>query len=341
MLTYQLHTRILVVPSGKELSFPNRCMLNLKLAPATAFGTENDYGRTLVKAHAASVLMNANNGKWQAKSNPGLEPLDVIFERGDSKFVLKGDKLTYEFSCESLSHLDGTLTLFKFIYPTLLNLEFSDPPIVLHIGGNVGGIEFRWEHMPQEWRIRMRTVEQEILERHIVNSLDYFPLFHGANNRRLAAAISYFHIACRLNVCGDSPWEFMAETILNYCKAVEILFVSSENSKDDIRKGLTILGYTDDEIEGDFIPLLILRSYVDVAHPKVAIYKHKDLRVLYSYLSQAEDVIRELLSRVIKNVNADTYSIRVEDDINLDSKDRKGMDRLVEKMESRLRVPLD
>lgn len=340
MLTYQLHTRHLVVPSGNELSFPNRVKVKLKLSPGIAFGTENKNGRTLIKARAASVLMNVNNGKWVAQSNPPLEPFDVVIENIDSVLQLKGDLLTYEFYCSSLSALDAMLTAFKFIYPTILNLEFSEPPIILHASGDVGGVDFRWEHKAQEWIISMRTIVPEKLEKHVGDSFDNLRLFNDTNNRRLAAALSYFHLAVRLNVCGDSPWEFMAETILNYCKAIEILLVSSKNTKDDVRKELKSLEYSQEEIEGDFIPLMILRSCVDVAHPKIAIFKPRDLRVLYVYLSRSENVIRELLCRILKKVKNNEYAIRQEDELTLDAEDGKGMDKLVAEMELRLKVPI-
>lgn len=320
--------------------FPNRVSIKLKLSPGIAFGTEDGGGRTIIKARAATVTMNANNGKWVVRSKPPLEPFDVEAEIGDAVLRLKGDSLVYEFNCLSLSVLEAMLTAFKYIYPTILNLEFSEPPVVVSVSGDVGGVDFRWEHKKQEWLILMRTVIPENLEEHIVNSFRGMALFNGANNRRLAAALSYFHIAVRLNVSGDSPWEFMAETILNYCKAIEIVFVSSDNTKEDVRKGLESLGYTKEEIEGDFIPLMILRSYVDVAHPKVAIFEPRDLRVLYAYLSQSEDIVRELLQRVIIRVSSGEYSIPQEEKLGLTSKDRKGMNRLVATMESRLKVAL-
>jgi hypothetical protein len=224
----------------------------------------------------------------------------------------------------------------KWVLPSLINLEFSDPPTMLHVRGSVGKAKFRWEYRPEEWQIHMRTVVPDNLEKHIAESFEALPLFNGLNNRRLAAALYYFHVGVRLNVCGDSPWEFMAESILNFSKSLEILFSTSENSKDNIRRELTKLGFTEDEIEGDFIPLLILRSWVDVAHPKVAILKTKDLQVLYKYLAQSEEKIRRLLKIVLKQVAEGTYGIPQEKDLCLSKDERKGMDKLIGTMESRI-----
>jgi hypothetical protein len=336
MLTYHLQTRALVIPSGKELIFPNKVHVKVTMSPRVAFGTEDVPSRTLVRAHAASILLNANTGRWVGQSKPPLEPLEVIVKFKDSELQLKGNILTYDFDCDSPSTLESMITALKFIYPTILNLEFSDPPVVESISGKVGDTDFRWEHIRSEWMVNMRTIEQDVLEKYIADSFEKLQLFNGIENRRLAAALSYFHIAVRLNVCGDSPWEFMAETILNYCKAIEILLVTSENSKDDIRRELESLGYSDEEIEGDFIPLTILRSFVNVAHPRVALFKRHDLRVLYKYLARSEFIIREFLLRVLKKISNSEYSIPQDENLELKPDDRKGMDKLVKKMESRI-----
>lgn len=339
MLTYQLHTRVFKIEDGGAFTFPNTVVLELKLEPGTAFGTDDAPSRTLVRARAATIKINANTGRWFARSNPPLEPLEVVIESPSSKLTLRGDKLRYEFQCTDVSELEGTLAALKWVLPTLLNLEFADPPTVRYVRGRVGETKFRWEHKPEEWRIEMRTVIPEKLEEHVADSFEKLPLFNSFQNRRLAAALHYFHIAVRLNVCGDSPWEFMAESILNFCKSLEILFVTSENSMDDIRRELDKLGYNQVEIEGDVVPLLILRSWVDVAHPKVALFKSHDLKVLYRYIAQAEYHVRELLCRVLTKVADGTYVIPQREDLSLDSDERKRLDRLITTMASRLKLP--
>lgn len=338
MLTYQLHTRILKIENKENLTFPNEVELEVKLSPSTAFGTDSSPSRTLVRSRAAGIHINANTGRWLVQSNPPLEPLEVIIETPTSKFRLKGDILKYSFICSDLEELKGTLVAFKWELPTLLNVDFSDPPVVDYIKGQVGKATFHWEHKPEEWQIHMRVVSQNMLEEHIAESFERLSLLNGINNRRLSAALHYFHVGVRLNVCGDSPWEFMAESILNYSKCLEILFCTSENSKDDIRREMGKLGFPNDEIEGDYIPLLILRSWVDIAHPKVAVYKRSDLIILYKYIAQAEDKIRKLLSHILKRVMAGEYEIHQESSLFLDKEDQKGMDRLISSMAARIKV---
>jgi len=81
-----------------------------------------------------------------------------------------------------------------------------------------------------------------------------------------------------------------------------------------------------------------LRSWVDVAHPRVAIFKLHDLQILYRYLADAEEIIRNLLKTVIKKAAEGSYKIQQEDDLTLGKEDRKGMDRLIATMKSRIKT---
>ena len=337
MLTYQLHTRVFQIEDRDgKFDFPNLAVLEVKFSPGSAFGTEDRLSRTLVRAREATVMINANTGRWLAQSRPPLDHLEVVLESPASTFSLDGDELRYEFQCSSIDDLEGTIAAIKWIFPPLLNLEFSDPPIIEYVRGIVGETRFRWEHRPEEWRINMRTVTPQKLEEHVASAWENIPLFNGVANRRLAAALAYFHVAVRLCVSGDSPWEFMAESILNYAKCLEILFVTSENSRDDIRRELDALSYTEEEIEGDFVPILILRSYIDVAHPRVAIFKSRDLKVLYRYMAECEDHFRTLLNRVLSAVSDGGYHLAQEADLSLSAKEQRGVDNLVTQMEGRL-----
>jgi hypothetical protein len=338
MLTYQLHTRVFQIENGGALHFPNRAVLQVKLGPGTAFGTEDRLSRTLVRAREATVRLNANTGRWLAQSRPPLERLEVLIESPTSRFSLDGDSLLYEFDCASMEELDGTINGIKWVLPALLNLQFSEPRMIEHVRGRVGDTRFRWEHKPDEWRIHMRPVTAESLEQHVAESWEKLPLFNGTANRRLAAALSYFHVAVRLSVSGDSPWEFMAESILNYAKCLEILFARSEDSRDDIRQELRTLSFTDEEIEGDFVPVLVLRNWVDVAHPKVAIFKARDMKVLYRYMADCEERFRALLIRVLAGFSEGQYHLPQDADLSLKPEDQRDVDRLVEQMKSRLGV---
>ena len=154
----------------------------------------------------------------------------------------------------------------------------------------------------------------------------------GTSNRRVAAALQYFHSASRLIVSGQSDWESMAEAVLNMCKSMQVLF---GNRKDDIRRGLRELGYEQEEIEGDFIPIVELRNHFDVGHPRLALFQRRGLDVLYQYLLQSEDNIRALLTRVVTGVCEGTFELP-EDDLTPTRETERRFRKLVTRMGSRL-----
>jgi hypothetical protein len=217
--------------------------------------------------------------------------------------------LRFEFNCADVAELEGTVLGFKWVFPTLLNLEHADPPVVLSVRGQVGPSIFRWQISPREWQVEMWPITCERLESNVIDSFNRLGLFIGSNNRRLAAALAYFHVGSRLSVVGESPWEFMAETILNFAKALEILFGTSERTKEDVR--------------------------VDIAHPQTSIYKSSDLQVLYRYVHQAEETLRRLLDRVAERIANGSYTIP-QTELSMNAEDRRHMNRLVESMRTRI-----
>ncbi|GAI74481.1 unnamed protein product, partial [marine sediment metagenome] len=154
-------------------------------------------------------------------------------------------------------------------------------------------------------------------------------------NQRLIAALGYFHTACRLIAAGNSPWEFMAEAILNLSKVLEILFVKSDKSMDDVREGLKDLGYSIDDIERDFIPIMVLRSYFDVAHPSISLFDPKELQVMYKYLADVEHRFRDLLKGIIDGVCGGTYTVLEDPDLTPDQDKRDKMVELISKLKEK------
>ena len=54
-----------------------------------------------------------------------------------------------------------------------------------------------------------------------------------------------------------------------------------------MRKGLSELGYSNDEIELNFIPVMILRNHFDVGHVTISMFKQKELNALHDYIGRS------------------------------------------------------
>ena len=331
MLTYQLQDRVLRIESEGSLEFPNSVIIEMKLGPPQAFGTSDEPSRLAILGSTARMFWNANTGRTQIQSKPPLKPLNVEIRTPEQRLTLSGDLLTYEATCQDLSELHGILQAFLYVFPSLLNVRFADPPYVQYVQGHVGGGRFRWEHREARGQFAPKT--QDEIERHVADSFERLDLMAGVTNRRLAAGLHYFHMASRLSVAGISQWEFMAESILNLSKTLEILFGTS---RDAVREQLLSLGYSHEEIEGDFIPVMILRNHFDIGHPRLATFKQDQLQILYQYLTQIEDRFRDLFNRLFCRIAEGTYVLNQIGDLRLDFQEQKAFDRLVETMKRRI-----
>ena len=331
MLTYQLQDRIIRMIEEAPPEFPAQVSIELGLGPLSAFGMASEPGRLVVTGHKAEVLWNSNTGRTVALSDPPLQPLDVTLEVPDRRMSLQGNILRYEIKCEDIDQLNGALQAWLYLFPALLNTQFADPPFVTQVTGSIGEAPFRWQH--QQGAAHMYSQSAERIEAHVEECFQRMELFTGIQNRRLAAGMHYFHVASRLLVVGESQWDFMAEAVLNMTKSLQIMF---GESRDEVREELKMLGYSADDIEGDFIPLMILRSKFDVGHPRLAIFRKDQLQVLYSYLSQSDSRFRELFRRLLGAVQKGEYEISQVRDLRLDTGEQREFDQLIESMRSRL-----
>lgn len=331
MLTYQLQNRVFRVEGNGLLEFPNQVEIEIKMGPPEAFGTSDGFSRLVLFEREVRLLWNANTGRIQSRPKPALEPLDVVIETPTQRLTVEGDILRYQDSCQDSSELEGILSALQYILPPLLNIGFADPPVALSARGQVGNTKFRWEHDESKGTFTTRTPEG--IEQNVIDSFNRLALMSGTTNRRLAAGLHYFYIASRLIVAGNSQWEFMSESVLNMSKALEILF---GGSRDSTREKLSELGYTTEEIEGDFIPLMILRNHFDVSHPRIAVLNQKQLRILYQYLAESENRFRVLFLRLFERLTDETFDLQQQDDLRLDTDEQSILDRLIETIRPRV-----
>ena len=331
MLTYQLQDRVIRMIDQAPPEFPSQTSVKLVFGPLSAFGAANEPGRLVIRGHRANVLWDSNTGRTVVQADPPLEPLDVTVETPNQRMTLVGNTLQYEFECHDIDELNGVLQGFLYVFPALLNRSFADPPYVTEITGSIGEAQFRWQHREASAHMAPQTADE--IEAHAADCFTKMELFTGIRNRRLAAGLHYFLVASRLLVVGTSQWEFMAEAVLNMTKSLQIMF---GETRDEVRAQLATLGYSEDEIEGNFVPIMILRNKFDVGHPRLAIFRQDQLRILYRYLSASDSRFRELFQRLLEAVQNGTYEIGQVGDLRLDAEEQREFDRLIESMRSRL-----
>lgn len=309
MLTYQVRPRRFRLEEGQSLCFPSDAEIRFHFGPLQPFGVEAGGGRTAVQAMPASARFNANTGAHTIESKPPLQPLDVTIEETQRLVVWKGNLLRVSQRFDSLKVLSDTIESIYFALPMLLSVEFADPPFVERIDGTVGTTSFRWEL--REWRANFRTTTQEQQEAAAALSWERLGVLSVPGRWRFLAALHYFHVACRLSRQGVTAGEFLAEVVLNFAKTLEVLFPPGGDgrTREAVRTKLAGLGFTETEIEGDYIPAMALRNQIDVGHVDLGLFKPDQLALIHAYVDRAEEAFRVLLDRLLKKVAAGDFEV--------------------------------
>ena len=304
MFTYRVRPRIIKFEPGTRIRPPVSADVTLVFAPKQSFGTESGGGRSAVRAVPATVNFNRSSGQYFVESDPSLAPIALTIEQEDSRFSVAGEHVTVTKVVESEKELANLIEAAYYLLPLLLAVEFADPPIVEEVKGAVRSAAFGWYLV--QWKADLLTTTQEKQTSHFEEAWHRFQRLLSTDNRRLVAALHYFHVAARLERVSGSPGEFLSEALLNYSKVLEVLF---SPSRDTVRKELTSLGYAKEEIERDFIPAMLLRSKIDVAHVSLTLFNEDQLSTLHRYADRAEASFRQLLSRLLVRFDEGTLAL--------------------------------
>jgi hypothetical protein len=309
MFTYQIRPRVFRLKPGEEPQLPADCLISFHFQPLQPFGESASGGRTAVQSRPASVVFNANNGEHYIESKPPLTPLDVTIEEPIRTAKLVGNTLTLSQRFESLAELDQVITSLYFVLPALLNVSFADPPYVERVDGRIGQHGFRWEL--NDWRMEFQIINQEEQETRVAKAWERIGILAEPNRRRLVAGLHYFHQACRLARAGSTVGEFLAEVILNLSKSLEVLFppTGDGRSRDAIRRGLSNLGITDDDIECNFLPAVALRNEIDVGHAELGLFKMEQLKVIHAYTERAESAFHKMFENLLERIESGTFNL--------------------------------
>lgn len=332
MFAYQARPRVCFRDDGRELVFPNEVRIDIVFSPVTGLGGIAPPGRTGILDQTVRLNINANTGQ----TTVGVEaPLDeVTFDGivGGVTVHLGGPHLEINFVCQSREQLEGVLNVFHHILPMVLGITFVDPPTVATTAGRVGDVPFTWQVERGAGSFDVTT--SEIQHVRVEEALRRIKLFVAPENRRLLAGISYFNRAARLECSGATAFEFTGEVMLNFAKCLEVLFPAAAGlqSRDAVRSGLAALGYGTDEIETWFMPAMLLRAEVDVAHVRLTLFSYDQLKTIQDYAEQVEGRFRNMIQTLVAAVEEGSFSITPYED--------EGPPRKVSEMLTQLRERL-
>ena len=247
---------------------------------------------------------NANVGRFYGEIEPPLTPLTVDINDANGHLITNGNCITFKDSLQDIYSFYEAVETLYFAIPIILNVDFFDPPYVVQVEGKVGHVPFNWEVASSHSTVEFVTKEKQ--ESKIATAWNRFALVSVPHRRRLIAALHYFHVACRLKQVGNTPGEFLSEAILNFSKVLEVLYGPKY---DNVRNSLKELNFSSEEIERDFIPVMILRNSLDVGHPMIAALTQNQLDILHIYAERVEQVFRDLLNKLFYKIEFEKLDI--------------------------------
>ena len=296
MFIYRMQRRHFKINENTPLIFPNDVVVKFILdspshLQALAQSIQASHNVQTTSPKSGIFFCQASTGRTGYMCVPPEPPLQVTIQDDTFSLDITNDCIILRDRFKSIEELGAEINTLFFLLPSLLTVYTSGvqgTSTISSIEGSIGDTHFDFfcNNMsiyagggPLEERIRkLKTVLQ---------SLD---MFVKPSNWRLSVALDYFHLACRLYTIAPSPWEFMAEIILNLAKSLQSLF---GHSREEIRTGLLSLGYTREQIEGCFIPIMALRDKLDVGHAKLGFPSIDNLQSLYPFLERVIPALRQ------------------------------------------------
>jgi hypothetical protein len=324
LFTYLQQARHLRILKGSGPSYPAAISVSCLFAPPQLFGVGEGPIRASRLGSSLALEWDANADRTYCRASPGFSALTLTAESMGGTFTVVGNRITFNEAVNSADELHAIIGILLFALPASLSTTLPDPVFVERIEGLLGEAEFRIEHL--ESVTPLIVLSDAILAERVSAGLSALSQLAPRDNARLLAATGYVYRAARLFAAGCSPWEFMAEGLLNYSKALEVLF---GDTRDEQRLGLRAVGIDDNDIETRFIPVTLLRDSLDVAHPRLAQIDGGRLRGVYLFLVGLEGDFQRLLAAVRQAVVDGGYALRSPGRLAPETIDLHTIDRIV------------
>ena len=287
--------------------FPADAELTVTYEPEQPFGVAPKGGRTVVSGAPNSIQI-ADRNTGQVTFHSDLTPLALTIFARSGTWTVDGNKVTYRWRCESLVSLYELADTVLYVLPSTLSIAFIDAPHPVSLTGTVAGVPFRWV-LVKFSTAAMVTTQAKQTER-AGEAIGDLYVIAEQRNRRLAAALQYFHVARRLIAVSASTGEFVAEVVLNLAKVLLVLFPGPDKGCVDRIKGeIRALNYPEQYIDRWITRVIYVRNELDSGHPMLSVMSREQLAALHEFTDNIELVFEELLRRIVRRVDAGTFTI--------------------------------
>jgi hypothetical protein len=293
MTYFLLQHRYLHSMNEAQPSFPTALVARIKFGPEDAFGVPGTLPRTTAKrATPARLLWNANEATstWEG---PLIDALNAELRHGKLSANWSGNELAIAVEVNSQDEAHQLIGSANQLLPAFLSLRLRVFVWIKEFVVEIGTCRIRLETSRHRYGITIATAERNQQE---ATQAIHDWLGQRRDSLRLVMAAYYFRHAMRLAVLEPDRQSMAAEVILNLAKAIEIIFSSDRKQ---LRAKAKEWGFDSAFIEHKVVPILLIRSELDVAHVTSAPLSSTHIHTLISRLvemSQAGHLVFDPVS---------------------------------------------
>lgn len=292
-----------------EVEWPAEAVLTAEYRPADLFGVRDEEQRlrtSVLVGGTVTLGWDANYGRGLLESHDFLPRLGMSLPTRNGTVAFDGTMAIWSLTCRSLEDLLTVVWTADYWFPVTLSVQLGSFVGLNSLRGPVGpNFEFNYE--VTQHLASFHATSDDLRSTEIKRALDYCALTDVPG--RLILAAEYYRQALRLSSGNESflPDAVLGETCLNLAKCLTVLFT---DSREEIREGCVTLGFTRERIESQIIPIVLLRSHLDVAHPVVPTADDlAGIPQLRAYVKQALSNVRVLLDRALEMHEAGTLRL--------------------------------
>ncbi|MFC1705429.1 hypothetical protein ACFL59_01240 [Planctomycetota bacterium] len=304
MSLHSLHSRALEPYDRLAfVSYPAEYTGHIWLAPEDAFGVPCLERTTQKEGQLGKVVVDANTGTTAVKGGL-IDRVQLELSLPDADFRLDANRLTVRSKVGRQEEAHALSRSLSNLLPLLLSARLN-VPVAVHrflVALNAERFSFVLANVRHRTMVSTSAANAD----HVAEALKDWSQA-GRGHERFVAALAYYRRAQRLAAMQPIPANWFPEATLNLAKCIEVLLTAD---RDRLRQTAAEWGLPESLIESYVVPVLLVRSQLDVAHVSLAPLPPGTRDALVDFTLAALDNVRELLGTIWRLLKAGEIQLR-------------------------------
>lgn len=287
------------------VAWPAAVELRFRLKPADLFGMPDPSVPRSTISGETKFSIDGETGKLTVLETGELPPYRLDGTFNDGSLTIVGNEAVLQANAVDEVHLESLLSWTSILLTQFLTVQIGAFIDIHSVRGTIAGRRVSALYPADSYSILLASVDAELRDERIRRALQA-PSFNNPSYSRFVASTRYFHHALRLIAPMEVnyvPYSAHSEVLLNLAKSIEILF--SAPSRDALRARLRALEYTEEQIETQIIPILVVRNEIDVGHPTSGHATPEEVATLRRFVDRSLKNVAAILQNVWQRIILD------------------------------------